>query len=48
LHENAFTFDSDVLADGKYYFRVLASDREVNPPATARDADLDQRPGDDR
>jgi hypothetical protein len=36
LHENAFTFDSDVLADGKYYFRVLASDREVNPPATAR------------
>ena len=39
LHENAFTFDSDVLADGKYYFRVLASDREVNPPATARDAE---------
>ena len=44
LHENAFTFDSDVLADGKYYFRVLASDREVNPPATARDADLTSAP----
>jgi sugar lactone lactonase YvrE len=44
LHDNAFTFDSDVLADGKYYFRVLASDREVNPPSTARDADLTSAP----
>ncbi|MGA2133386.1 MAG: hypothetical protein ABSH50_13915 [Bryobacteraceae bacterium] len=44
LHDNAFTFDSDVLADGKYYFRVVASDREVNPPATARDADLTSPP----
>ena len=44
LHDNGFTFDSDVLADGKYYFRVLASDREVNPPATARDADLTSAP----
>ena len=45
LHENAFTFDGDVLADGKYYFRVVASDREVNPPATARGCGPDQRPG---
>ncbi|MGC9950582.1 MAG: hypothetical protein ABSF64_29805 [Bryobacteraceae bacterium] len=44
LHDNAFSFDSDVLADGKYYFRVVASDREVNPPATARDADLTSAP----
>ena len=44
LHDNAFTFDSDVLADGKYYFRVLASDREVNPPASAREADLTSAP----
>jgi hypothetical protein len=44
LHDNAFTFDSDVLADGKYYFRVVASDREVNPPATARDGDLTSAP----
>jgi hypothetical protein len=44
LHDNAFTFDSDVLADGKYYFRVTASDREVNPPSTARDADLTSSP----
>jgi sugar lactone lactonase YvrE len=44
LHDNAFSFDSDVLADGKYYFRVVASDREVNPPAAARDADLTSAP----
>ena len=44
LHDNGFTFDSDVLADGKYYFRVLASDREVNPPSTAREADLTSAP----
>jgi len=44
LHDNSFAFDSDVLADGKYYFRVLASDREVNPPSTAREADLTSGP----
>ncbi|HUE04587.1 MAG TPA: hypothetical protein VMR62_33860 [Bryobacteraceae bacterium] len=44
LHDNAFAFDSDVLADGKYYFRVVASDREVNPAATAREADLTSAP----
>ncbi len=44
LHDSSFSFDSDVLADGKYYFRVVASDREVNPPATARDADLTSAP----
>src|ERR1035438_8755052 len=40
LHDNSITFDADVLADGKYYFRVVASDREANPPATAREAQL--------
>ncbi len=44
LHDNAFTFDGDVLADGKYYFRVLASDNEVNPPSTARDAEMTSSP----
>ncbi len=44
LHDNAFTFDGDVLADGKYYFRVLASDKEVNPPSTARDAEMTSSP----
>jgi hypothetical protein len=39
-HDTSMTFDADVLADGKYYFRVTASDREANPPATAREAEL--------
>jgi hypothetical protein len=44
LHENSLTLDADVLADGKYYFRVVASDREANPPATAREAQLTSAP----
>ncbi len=43
-HEPSLTFDADVLADGKYYFRVIASDRESNPPGTAREAILDSAP----
>ena len=42
--ENSLTFDADVLADGKYYFRVTASDRESNPPAAAREAQLVSSP----
>ena len=44
LHENSMTFDADIFADGKYFFRVLASDREANPPASARDATLVSSP----
>jgi hypothetical protein len=44
LHENTLTVDGDVFADGKYYFRVAASDREANPPAAARTADLVSSP----
>ena len=44
LRENAVTFDGDVLADGKYYFRVVASDREVNPPPVARTGELVSAP----
>ena len=43
-HDNSLTFDADVLADGKYLFRVIASDREVNPPSTARDGQLVSSP----
>jgi sugar lactone lactonase YvrE len=43
-HDNSLTFDADVLADGKYLFRVAASDKEVNPPPTARDAQLVSSP----
>ena len=43
-HENSVTFDADALADGKYFFRVVASDREANPPPTAREAQLVSAP----
>jgi hypothetical protein len=43
-HDNSMTFDADILADGKYYFRVVASDRESNPPASAREATLISTP----
>ena len=43
-HDNSITFDADVLADGKYFFRVIASDREANPPASAREATLVSSP----
>ncbi len=43
-HDTSLTFDADVLADGKYYFRVIASDREVNPAPSAREAILDSAP----
>jgi hypothetical protein len=44
LHENTLSFDADALADGKYYFRVVASDREANPPASAREGELVSAP----
>jgi hypothetical protein len=43
-HDNSVTFDGDALADGKYFFRVVASDREANPPATAREGQLVSAP----
>jgi len=43
-HDNALTFDADALADGRYFFRVTASDRESNPPAAAREAQLTSSP----
>ena len=44
LHDNAVTIDGDILADGKYFFRVVASDREANPPPTAREAQMTSAP----
>jgi len=40
LHENTYAIDGDVLADGRYFFRVTASDREANPPSSAKEAEL--------
>ncbi len=39
LSENSFLIDGDVFADGRYYFRVVASDRPSNPPDLAREAE---------
>jgi len=42
--ENAYTLDGDVLADGRYWFRVVASDAPANPPSAARQAELISAP----
>ena len=44
VHENSYTIEGDVLADGRYFFRLVASDREVNPPSSAREAELVSSP----
>ncbi len=44
LAENSYSLDADALADGKYYFRVIASDAPSNSPATARTAELVSSP----
>ncbi len=36
--DSSFSMDSDALADGRYYFRVVASDRLSNTVETAREA----------
>ena len=43
-HDSSLTFDADILADGKYFFRVVASDREANPPPSAREAQITSAP----
>lgn len=40
LHQTNYTITPDVLADGKYVARLVASDEESNPPATARKSEL--------
>ena len=42
--DNTLTTDADVLADGRYFFRVVASDRLVNPAGSARESDLVSSP----
>ena len=44
LTENSYTLDSDAFADGKYCFKVTASDSPSNPPETARQAELVSAP----
>ena len=44
VHENSYTIEGDALADGRYFFRLVASDREANPPSSAREAELISSP----
>ncbi len=42
--ENSMLLDGDVLADGRYYFRVVASDRPSNAADAARQDELVSSP----
>jgi hypothetical protein len=44
MTENTYLLDADVFADGRYYFRVVASDSPSNPANLARDAELVSAP----
>jgi hypothetical protein len=44
LTETVYAMDGDALADGRYFFRVVASDRPSNPPNTAKEAELVSMP----
>ena len=39
MFENSYLLDGDVLADGRYFFRVVASDKPSNPVQFAREAE---------
>ena len=44
LTDTAYSMDSDTLADGRYLFRVVASDKPSNPLSTAKEAELISTP----
>mgnify|MGYP001014325423 CR=1 FL=1 len=44
MFENSLTLDSEVLADGRYYFRVAASDSPSNASKQARETELISAP----
>jgi hypothetical protein len=44
ITDNNITLDSESLADGRYLFRVVASDALINAPAQAREAELASAP----
>jgi hypothetical protein len=44
MAENTYLLDADVFADGRYYFRVVASDSPSNPANLAREAELVSAP----
>jgi hypothetical protein len=44
ISENSLLLDGDVLADGRYYFRVIASDQPSNAASVARTDELVSSP----
>ncbi len=44
LTDNTFLLDPDVFADGRYFFKVVASDRPSNAAAQARESELVSAP----
>ena len=44
LTETSFAIDADTLADGRYLFRVIASDTLSNPGSSARTAEFTSVP----
>ncbi len=44
LRQTNYTLEPNILADGKYLARLVASDEELNPPPTARKAELVSAP----
>jgi sugar lactone lactonase YvrE len=44
MTENTYLLEGDVLADGRYFFKVTASDRPSNPANFAREAELVSAP----
>ena len=44
MTDNTFTLDGDVFADGRYFFRVVASDRLSNPIEQAKVSELNSAP----
>ncbi len=40
ISDTTYLLDGDMLADGRYFFRVVASDRPSNPPDQARQVEL--------
>jgi len=44
MTDNTYLLDGDVFADGRYLFKVTASDRLSNPAAFAREAELVSAP----
>jgi hypothetical protein len=44
MFENTLLLDPDVFADGRYFFRIVASDSPSNPPDYARETELVSSP----